>query len=189
MASTAIALCSRALIKIGAQGISSFHEGTAEADVAFYLYGSVRDAMLSAHPWRFATAQTGLALLEEEPLADYQYAFALPADFLRAISCGSGRRGLGVDYRIHENKLHANQKQITLTYIFRPQEINFPPFFDQALIARLAAEFCLPLTESTSRAEYLTKAAEDEFKNAKLIDGQQSIPNAIWDFPLIGVRG
>ncbi len=189
MASTAIALCSRALIKIGAQGISSFHEGTAESDVALYLYTSTRDAMLSAHPWRFATAQTTLAMLDEEPLADYQYAFSLPTDFLRAISCGSGRRSLGVDYRIHENKLHANQRQITLTYIFRPEEINFPPFFDQALIARLAAEFCLPLTESTSRAEFLTKAAEEEFKNAKLIDAQQAIPNAIWDFPLIGVRG
>ena len=189
MASTAIALCSRALVKIGAQGISSFNEGTAESDVALYLYTSIRDAMLSSHPWRFATAQTSLALLAEEPFADYQYAYSLPIDFLRAVSCGSGRRGIGMDYRIHENKIHTNAKQVTLTYIFRPEELSFPPFFDQALIARLAAEFCLPLTESTSRAEYLTKMADEEFKNAKLIDAQQAIPNAIWDFPLIGVRG
>ncbi len=189
MASTAIALCSRALVKIGAQGISSFNEGTAESDVALYLYTSTRDALLSAHPWRFATTQTTLALLDEEPFADYHYAFCLPDDFLRAISCGSGRRGVGVDYRIHENKLHANNKQVTLTYVFRPDESGFPPFFDQALIARLAAEFCLPLTESTSRADYLTKVAQEEYKNAKLIDAQQAVPNAIWDFPLIGVRG
>jgi len=190
MALSALALCSRALIKIGAAPITSFEEGTAEAEVAANLYSSVRDALLSAHPWSFATTQATLALLAAAPAADHAFAFRLPVDFLRAISAGAGTgQGRGLSYRIHEQALHADSEAVTLTYIFRPAEGEFPPFFDAALIARLAAEFCLPLTENSSRAELLYRFAEQDMRAARLIDSQQDAPQAISDFPLVGVRG
>ncbi|NQV46545.1 MAG: hypothetical protein HQ504_02060 [Rhodospirillaceae bacterium] len=188
MALSSIALSSRALLKIGATSIASFDEGTAEAEIAGNLYGHVRDALLSAHPWSFASGQMTLAQLSDTPVADYQYAYQLPADFLRALSVGSGGRGRGADYRIAERRLHTDEPEIVLSYIFRPDEQEFPPFFDQALITRLAAEFCIPLTESTSRSEVLHRLAENEFKRAKNIDAQQDTPGRVEDFTLIGVR-
>ena len=188
MALTSIALCSRALLRIGANSIASFDEGTAEAEIAANLYSSTRDSMLSAHPWTFATGQMVLAKLQAEPIADFDSAFQLPADFLRALSAGVSGRGRGVNYRIAEKRLHANQQEVVLTYIFRPAEADFPPFFDQALIARLSAEFCIPLTESTSRAETLFKLGADEFRRAKTIDSQQKTPGRIDDFTLINAR-
>ena len=65
----------------------------------------------------------------------------------------------------------------------------FPPFFAQALVARLAAEFCLPLTESASRSEVLFRLAEAELRQARLVDSQQDTPRAIEGFPLVDVRG
>jgi hypothetical protein len=50
MALTAITLCASALIKIGAQPIASFEDGTAEGEVAKSLYPGVRDALLASHP-------------------------------------------------------------------------------------------------------------------------------------------
>lgn len=188
MALSAIALCSRALLKIGASTIASFDEGTAEAEVAANLYPSIRDALLSSHPWNFATGQIALARLSASPVADYDFAFQLPGDFLRALSAGVTGRGRGLDYRIAESRLHCDSEQVVLTYVFRPAEMDFPPFFDAALIARLAAEFCAPITESTSRAELLFKLAEDEYRRAKLIDGQQDTPKSIESFPLVDVR-
>lgn len=188
MALSAIALCSRALLKIGATGIASFDEGTAEAEVAANLYPSLRDALLSSHPWNFATAQARLAALAATPVADFARAFQLPADFLRALSAGAETRGRGLVYRIHERRLHCDAEAVTLTYIFRPPEEAFPPFFDQALILRLAAEFCLPLTESTSRAELLHRLAEEEMRRARLIDAQEETPPAVEDFTLIEAR-
>jgi len=188
MALSPIALASRALIKIGATTIAAFDEGTVEAEVARNLYPSTRDALLSAHPWSFATAQAALPRLIAPPLADFDHAFQLPADFLRALSAGSGEVGRGLDYRIAERRLHTDADEVTLTYVFRPDEGAFPPFFDQALIARLAAEFCLPLTESTARAEALAAAAEDEFRRAKTIDSQQDVPGRIEDFSLVQAR-
>ena len=187
MAQTDISLCSKALIKLGAQGITSFSENTAEAQVASQLYAPVRDALLSSYPWRFATSQISLPRLVDIPTADYMYAYQLPNDFLRALSAGCGQ-GKGLDYRIYQRTLHTNAPNVILTYLFLPKEENFPAFFDELLIAKLAAEFCLPLTESTARTEFLIKQANNIFAQAKLIDAQQSLPESIIDFPLIEVR-
>ena len=75
-----------------------------------------------------------------------------------------------------------------LFHIFRPEEDSFPAFFSNALIARLAAELCLLLTESTARTDYMFQRAEEEFKAAKLTDSQQDIPACFQDFSLIEVR-
>jgi hypothetical protein len=187
MSLTALALCSRALLRLGAQPIASLTEGTPEAEVAANLYPGIRDALLSAHPWSFATGQSRLARLVATPVADFASAFQLPPGFLRVLSAGSGR-GQGLSYRIQEGRLHADADQVTLTYVFRPDESAFPPFFAAALVARLAAEFCLPLTESASRAEVLFRLAEQELRATRLVDSQQDTPRAIDHFPLVDVR-
>jgi hypothetical protein len=183
-----IALCSRALIRLGAAPILSFDDGTAESEIAGALFGPVRDALLSAYSWSFATGQTSLNALETPPVADYQNAFQLPADFLRALSAGAGGRGRGLNYRIARNILHTNADAVTLTYIFRPEEEEFPPYFDAVLIARLGAEFCIPVTENTARAETLYRLADQEFQRARQIDAQQDSPVQIEDFSLIKAR-
>jgi len=188
MALSALVLCSRALLRIGAQPIASFEEGTAEAEVAASLYPAARDALLAAHPWSFATGQMVLPRLLDAPVADMEYAFQLPPSCLRVLSAGN-LRGRGATYRIHENRLHSNQNRIVLTYIFRPAETGFPPHFANALVSRLAADFCIPLTDSTSRAELLQRLAGSDFKDARLCDSQQSTVLSFEDFPLVSARG
>ena len=188
MALSALALCSRALLKVGAQPIASLEEGTAEAEVAANLYPGARDALLSCHPWSFAAGQMCLNRLAAVPVADFAHAFQLPPNLLRVISAGSGR-GRGIAYRIQEGRLHADAEAVTLTYIFRAAEVEFPPFFAGALVSRLAAEFCLPLTENSSRAEMLMRIAEAELRQARLLDSQQQTVRGIEDFPLLSVRG
>lgn len=189
MALNDVALCARALIRIGAAPITSFADGTAESEIAGALFGPVRDALLSSYAWSFATGQAILATLAEPPLADYSRAFALPNDYLRAISAGSGGRGRGVHYRIARGAIHTHANDLVLTYIFRPEEEEFPPYFDIALIARLSAEFCIPVTENTGRADAMIRMADFEFARARQIDAQQDSPNRIENFSLIDVRG
>jgi hypothetical protein len=100
MALTDIGLCSRALTRIGAHPITSFSDGTAESEIAGILYGSARDALLSAYGWSFATGQVQLTQLSTPPVADYRYAYQLPNDFLRAMSAGGPGRGRGLNYRL-----------------------------------------------------------------------------------------
>ncbi|WP_299440047.1 hypothetical protein [uncultured Rhodospira sp.] len=186
---SAVAICSRALIKLGARPITSLDEGTAEAEVAQALYDHTRDTLLSAHPWSFATAQVSLARLSGGPVADFKHAYQLPADHLRTLSAGGDGRGSGLVYRQAEDRLWTDATAVALTYIFRPDESAFPPFFAEALSARLAAAFCLPLTESTSRGELLHRLADDAFRAARLLDSQQDTPPALTHFPLVEARG
>ncbi|MBI1326027.1 MAG: hypothetical protein GC136_00115 [Alphaproteobacteria bacterium] len=188
MALTDIGLCARALVRLGAKPITSFDDGTTESDIAGILYAQARDALLSSYGWSFATAQAALNKLSEAPEADYDCAFQLPADYLRVLSAGSGGRGRGLHYRLYRDQLHANASDVTLTYIYAPDEETFPPYFDAALIARLVAEFCIPLTENTGRAEALIKIADQEYMKARQIDAQQDSPGRIEDFSLINVR-
>lgn len=188
MALSDVAIASRALIRLGAAPISSFSDGTAESEIAGALYAPIRDALLSAYSWSFAIGQVALAKLATPPTADFENAFQLPLDFLRALSAGTGVRGRGLDFRIAGGALHTNAGDVLLTYIFRPEEEVFPPYFDQALIMRLAAEFTIPVTENTSRAEAMYRLAETEFSRARQIDAQQDTPGRIEDFSLIDAR-
>ncbi len=189
MALNDIALCSRALIRLGAQPITSFDDGSAEAEICGALYAQSRDALLSSYGWNFATGQVELSALNEEAIGEYSNVFALPNDFLRALTAGSGAKSSGLDYRIMRGKLYTNATQVVLTYIFRPDEAEFPPFFDSVLISRLAAELCIPLTENTSRFETLTRLAETEFSRARQLDAQQDRAQKLTSFPLTDVRG
>jgi hypothetical protein len=189
MALSDIALCSRALLKIGAQPVASLEEGTAEAEVAANLYPGLRDALLASFPWSFATTQATLPRLAAAPVADWLYAFQMPADLLRVLSAGSPYLGSGLAYHVLGQHLHCNAEQVTLSYIRRPDESAFPAFFAEALVARLAAEFCLPLTEDASRARLLFDLADSLLRSARNTDSQQATPRAIADFPLLNARG
>jgi hypothetical protein len=188
MALSSIELCSNALVKLGAEGISSFDDGSAEARVASRLYPLARDALLSTHPWSFATRHAALARLTATPTTTFACAYQLPNDYLKAISAGVGGRGSGLVFQIVNRQIHTDAEALALTYIYRPSEGDFPAYFSAALVARLAAEFCLPLTENSSRAERLFRLADAELKVAKLVDSQQDTPPRVEDFTLIRAR-
>ena len=183
-----VELCSAALVKLGAAGISSFEDGTAEAEVAKTLYDIVCDGLLGLHPWSFATAHADLSILPTTPTTDFDYAFELPPDFIKALSAGDEERGRGIVYQMVGNELHTNYEEVVLAYVKRADEADFPTYFVSALINRLAAEFCLPLTENSSRSDLLFKMADTELRLAKLIDSQQDTPPRVEDFTLIGAR-
>ena len=188
MAYTKIDLCSRALVKLGAKAIASFNEATAEAEVCAQLYDPTVESLLAAYPWRFALEKAKLARLVETPTADYKYAYQLPHDCVRVLSAGNSFKSQGLKYKIVGGTLHTNAENVTISYISRPDESVFPPFFCNALIAKLGAELCLPLTESTTRTDYMYNRADEEFKAAKLTDSQQDVPACFQDFSLIEVR-
>ena len=75
-----------------------------------------------------------------------------------------------------------------VNYQRRVPETDLPPFFVPLLVTRLAAEFCIPLTEGSSRAMDLYRLAEAELRTARLIDSQQTTPQAFDDFTLIEAR-
>ncbi len=185
---TDVSICSKALVKLGIPPIASFDEPRAEAEVAGELYPTVRDTLLAAYPWSFTIAQADLLRDDSAQPADFRYAFFLPADLLRSISAGTGGSGRGLVFRIRGDRLVTDAPSVTLTYQRRVPEAEFPVFFVNALVARLAAEFAIPLTEATARSEALQRLAAAEFRLARLLDSQQATPLRVEDFTLIRAR-
>ena len=185
---TDVDLCAAALLKIGATPIASLTDPGPEGECARRLYPVVRDALLCAHPWGFTMTVRVLLPATTTPIADYANLFPLPDDVLRTVSAGAGDTARGLTYRIEGTALLADAGQVTLAYQRRPPEAEFPAFFVSALIARLAAEFCLPVTEDSVRTQTLFKLAEAELRLARLLDSQQATPRRIEDFSLIAAR-
>lgn len=180
--------CSRALVLLGAPPISSFEDDSEEAVVASELYPAARDELLAAYTWKFATTETTLARLVAAPPADFAHAYQLPADLLRVISAGENGSS-GLVYRIRGRTLQTDAASVTLSYIFQPDETEFPPHFVAALVAKLAADFALPLTESSQRAQTMMAKAEEAYRIARVTDSQQQTPQVVQDRTLLLARG
>ena len=183
---TDLQLCNAALVKLGATPIASLDAADSAASIAKTLYPLITEAVLTAHPWSFTLKRAQLAPASGAPPAEYKRRFPLPVDFLRALYLDN--RGASPRYSLLGNELQSDAERVVLTYQFRPPEAAFPPFFRTALTARLAAEFCIPLTENSSRAEALDRLAERELERAWVIDRSQDTPPIIADDTLTKVR-
>ncbi|WP_341909673.1 hypothetical protein [Ferrovibrio terrae] len=183
-------LCAAALVKLGEKPIDSLEQGGVPAGVAKVLYPPIRDALYSVMPWSFLTVVTALNRLPEATPEGFSYAYRSPASMLRAITLGDGRADGRAPYRIFSNReIWTDAEAPLLTYVARVDESLLPPFFDLALIDRLAADFCIPITEDAVRAASLNKIADSSLARARLADSQQNTPQVMVDDTLIAVRG
>ena len=96
----------------------------------------MRDALLSAHPWSFATKKAALAPLATAPVSDFAYAHQLPTTSSRR-SRPAMRSGVsGLVFQIVNRELHSNAETVVLNYIFQASEGDFPAYFTPALVTR-----------------------------------------------------
>jgi len=58
-------------------------EGSAQAEQAAQFYPVARDALIEMFPWNFALRRCSPAVLEEQPVSQWRYAYALPSNALQ----------------------------------------------------------------------------------------------------------
>ena len=90
---TAVTICSNALLELGADPINSLEEGTKFARLCANLYPSLRDDVLRAHYWKCATKRVTLSPqhegLNHDPLGHLERTYREFA--------GIGDRDVGLD--------------------------------------------------------------------------------------------
>ena len=103
---SAIDICNRGLIFIGAEPITSFDDGTTEASVAANVYEDVVQSSLCNARWRFATNQQTLNRLTDAPTARYDLAYQQPNDTLiiHAITVNDNP----IEYQIYGDMIYAD---------------------------------------------------------------------------------
>jgi hypothetical protein len=198
---TSLSICSDALIMLGARPISSFNDGTDEANIADRLYADVRDQILMTYPWSFSFKKEQLAQLVTIPTNEFRYEYAMPGDRI-----GSPRKifnsgNIGAypiqGYKIMGDKVLANDTTIYAEYQFSTPEFLMPKYFVQLLKYMMAWHFALPITDQVDKAQYwqsvaIGSPAENgrggHMRVAMNIDGQNNPVQSIEDYSLIAVR-
>ena len=184
--STAISICSAALLMLGADEITSFDETSREAKLCASLYPTTRDELLQSYPWRFALGQATLGQLTSNPLFGYQYAYQLPADTLRVIAVEDG-----APYRLYENRLYCDSPAVRIVYLFRPTEERLPAFFVRTLELKMAEILAVALHEDLNKSRMMEQKARDQMVRARSTDAQQQTPAEpmFGNFSLVTARG
>tara|TARA_B100001989_G_scaffold110866_1_gene77784 strand:- start:5175 stop:5768 length:594 start_codon:yes stop_codon:yes gene_type:complete len=173
-ASTPLDICSRALILIGAEPISSFDDGTTEATVAVNMYEDVVQSALVNSRWRFATNQKEINRLTDAPVGRYDYAYQLPSDMI--MLHGATVNGNLIEYQVYGDKLYADTTEtdiVIVDYSFRASEVNFPSYFTLAVEFSLAIIFATSIARDASLAGLMTERAESAMAKARSLDSQQ----------------
>ena len=173
-ADTPLDICSRALILIGAEPISSFDDGTTEATVAVNMYEDVVQAALVNSRWRFATNQKIVNRLTDAPTGRYDYAYQLPSDMI--MLHGATVNGNLIEYQVYGDKLFADTTEtdtVIVDYSFRASEVDFPSYFMLAVEVSLAIIFATSIARDASLASLMTERAESSMAKARSLDSQQ----------------
>jgi hypothetical protein len=187
MTLSAIDLCSKALIKLGAFPISSMDGESPEEMIANHLYNIVKRQLLAAYHWNFATIFRELNIVNTKPVAKFEYSFQLPSDVISVITA-SDLSGGRIDYKIIGDELYTNSNSVILNYIYDAPEEYFSPDFQNLIIEKLASEFSIPLTENTAKANYFESSANLILAKAKSNEAMQNKPKKISNFPLTDIR-
>jgi hypothetical protein len=186
---TAVSICSNALLMLGKTPIADFNENSDRARYCSNLYPTVRDDLLRKHYWNCAIKRVMLSPLADAPAFGYSAQFQLPADFLRVYEVGYPGRFI-TDFQIENRKIMANAASLPLRYVWRnDNEDNWDSSLVQVATIMMAAVLAYPITQSTSLRETLTNDAKIALREAKATDAQENPSDTMGDeFPLIAGR-
>jgi len=171
---SAIDICNRGLIFIGAEPITSFDDGTTEASVAANVYEDVVQSSLCNARWRFATNQQTLNRLTDAPTARYDLAYQQPNDTLiiHAITVNDNP----IEYQIYGDMIYADTTAtdtVVADYTFRQTEEFFPSYFIMAVAYGLAQVFATSIARDGSLTQTMATLADRAMLKARSVDSQQ----------------
>lgn len=173
-ASSPIDVCSRALILVGAEPLSSFDDGNNEALIASNMYEDVARSSLVNTRWRFATNQAVLNRLTDAPLGRFDAAYQLPSDWL--MSHVVTVNDTPIEYQTYGDKLFCNEdstSELVLDFTFRANESDWPSYFCLAVEYELASVFAVSLARDQGLAQLMSQQAAATMMKARNLDSQQ----------------
>lgn len=196
MAFSAVQICNMALGHIGVgQRISALSDDSEEARACDTYFEPDRNLVLEAFPWNFAGKRSVLALVEEDPNADWGYAYRWPTGCLKPLHIISGLRPdpAPPPYEIgHDDNgrlIFSDENPATLLYtaeLTNPQW--WPAAFAVALSWRLAADIAFQLEASASLRDRAMQGYQQALVEAEAnsLNGEQ--PDTLPDSGAIRAR-
>ena len=178
-ANSAIDICSRALILVGAEPITSFDDDTTEALIAGNMYEDIARTNLTATRWRFATNQAILNRLSDAPTGRFSSAYQLPDYlFLHAVTV----RDFQIEYNVYGNKVFCDADTadvLIADFTYRASEVDWPSYFSVCVEYAMAVVFATALIRDTSLSGLMSNQYEFLMAKARSTDSQQQTTRKI----------
>lgn len=166
-----VQIVNNALARIGVSAIISLDEDSEAARVANLTYTQLRDDVLSDHVWNFAIKRATLAQNAEAPAFGYTFSYRLPSDCLKLLRMEE----VTMTYTIEGKNLLTDEGVARVQYLSRVSDPNeFGAKFVEALSARMASEWAIPLVESSSLQQNMTELYIRKLSDARSVDSQES---------------
>jgi hypothetical protein len=163
-----------AFLSIDAAPIQSFSGSTDEEIWAANMYEQVRKSELSSHYWNFNIAYSTLSRTVNTPTdAGWDYEFLPPNDVLRYVQMLDSN-GTQIDYEDARGRVYSNSDTLIAKYQRDLSESDFPPYFIDALVARIAAEASETLSGEDRMVERMWGLYNTKHRKARRIDARNN---------------
>lgn len=176
-ATSEVQICNAALLRLGAQPITSFTDGTVSSTICNQMYALTRDLLLRQHTWNFATKRVSLAADSTTPAFEWEYQYPLPSDFIRVDRIYEQIS----DYSIEGSYLLTNQTApLKLVYIAQITDpTKFDVLFVEALVLLLAVKMGTRINGDGFDSGRLMTEAADVLRKAQMVDGQDAVKQLV----------
>lgn len=184
-----VEIVNMALALIAGDSITDLVDEVESARKANAMYAIIRNEVLRAHPWAFATKRATLAKLASTPAFDYAYQYQLPNDCLRVMVVSDGSNDFE-DYEIEGRMILTDEDPIYIKYTaLITDEGMFDACFTSAFATRLAASLAYPIADATSLAVELMKIYKEQLNIAQGQNSQEAgMPDVIGADQFISAR-
>ncbi len=167
-------IANMALSRLGEPRLSSIEENTPNAISCRQHFATVRDALLRAHAWNFATTRAQLSQAPS-PAFGWANAFALPADFLRLCTFNGRQAKMSTsEFILEGGLLLADVDDARITYVRRMTDLtDADPCFIETLVFRLAAAIAIDVTNSSAKRDEMEGLANRRLADASFFDATE----------------
>lgn len=159
---------------MGGSPISSFTEGTAEADVCEAMYEDIARSALVNSRWGFATAQDSLLRLDCTPTARFDAAYKLPFNALTISALTVNDAAIVFDTYGDEVYCNVSASQtVVADYILRADEADWPAYFTIAVEYAVSAMLATSVARDSSLSQLMEQKAQFHMAQARRLDSQR----------------
>lgn len=185
MATSAVAICSNALLLLGQGSINSFDEDS--TGLCANLWDTVRTATLRLGTWSCARKRVSLPALATAPAFGWTYQHQLPSDLLRVVSVGEWDESH--EYEIEDGKLLSDESPILLRYVYDNTTVQtWDALLTEAATLHMAALMAYPITKSETTRQSMEANFAALLKNARGVNGSEAPVDRVGDLPLFTSR-
>lgn len=181
-------ICNMALSWVGGAPITALSDRSKTAEWCRNNYPFIRDAVMEAHMWSFATVRVISDNAEPDVDGwDTSFMHSIPTNWLgvfrcyRDISSKNPREWIqSTGWDTQGVYVRAVDETLYMEGVIRTTDTGkFSPLFVQALAARLAADMAIPLTENRELQADMWGLYTNKIDEAAARDGQKSLSERV----------